>query len=562
MVIARGVDGEVGILAGHAPLLVQLAIGPLRILREGRRRARRGDRRRLHARDDARDGVDRASTCWPRTPSSPPRSTSSAAAGGELEEQLRQHALPRPRRRDRRAREGPRPDRRCAADPRPLGPPRRPPPLHWTPHGSTPRHRRGAPAPARSAIAGAKNSALKLMAAALLAPGRTVLRNVPQDPGLPDDGRGARAPRRGRRVVRTARSRSTRPSSRSVEAPYELVRRMRASIVVLGPLLARARSRAGRDARRRQHRVAPDRPAHPRPAARWAPRSGSEHGFLVRRDRRPARRGRSRSTIPSVGATENLMMAAVAARGTTVIDNAAREPEIADLADFLTAMGARIEGAGVEHDRDRGRRRVRARRAPRDPRPDRGRHVGGGRRGDPGRRHDRATRAPTTWRSCPREARRRRGRVDLTEAGLRIRQEGRPRAVDFVTLPYPGVATDFQPILMAMLAVGRGHEHRHRERVREPVPLRRRAAPDGRRHPHGGSPRRDPRRRAALGRSRARARHPGRGRDGDRRPLRGRRDGESSDLHHLDRGYEDFEAKLGALGAVVRRERVVALGDR
>ncbi len=63
--------------------------------------------------------------------------------------------------------------------------------------------------------------------------------------------------------------------------------------------------------------------------------------------------------------------------------------------------------------------------------------------------------------------------IELTDEGLRVRQEERPRAVDFVTLPYPGLATDFQPIMMAALAVAGWHQHRHGERLRAPVPLRR-----------------------------------------------------------------------------------------
>ena len=93
-------------------------------------------------------------------------------------------------------------------------------------------------------------------------------------------------------------------------------------------------------------------------------------------------------------------------------------------------------------------------------------------------------------------------------AGGRLRHAAVPGGRDRLPADPDGDARD-----------GRGHEHRDRERLREPVPLRRRAAPDGRRHPHGGPPRGDPRRRAALGRSGARARHPGRRRDGDRGAL-------------------------------------------
>src|SRR4029079_18941963 len=123
----------------------------------------------------------------------------------------------------------------------------------------------------------------------------------------------------------------------SVEAPYDLVRRMRASIVVLGPLLARA-------GRARVAMPGGDnigtRPIdlHLRGLRKMGAEVSIEHGFLVATSQ--GLRGAPMTLdYPSAGATENLMMAAVAAKGTTVIDNAAREPEIQDIATFLTAMG-------------------------------------------------------------------------------------------------------------------------------------------------------------------------------------------------------------------------------
>jgi len=193
-------------------------------------------------------------------------------------------------------------------------------------------------------ISGAKNSALKLMAAALLAPGRTVLRNVPRIQDcltmgqvLEHLGAGV-AWKSGEVVIDTA-------TLTSVEAPYELVRQMRASIVVLGPLLARA-------GRARVAMPGGDnigsRPIdlHINGLIEMGARIRSEHGFLEAEAPGGLRGASIRLDYPSVGATENLMMAAVAARGTTVIDNAAREPEIEDIANFLIEMGARISGAG------------------------------------------------------------------------------------------------------------------------------------------------------------------------------------------------------------------------
>ena len=130
----------------------------------------------------------------------------------------------------------------------------------------------------------------------------------------------------------------------SVEAPYELVRRMRASIAVLGPLLARTGE--ARVAMPGGDNIG-SRPIdlHLDGLRRMGARIDAEHGFLVAKAE-----GLTAASItldyPSVGATENLMMAAVTADGVSVIDNAAREPEIADLAAFLVAMGAGIHGAG------------------------------------------------------------------------------------------------------------------------------------------------------------------------------------------------------------------------
>jgi UDP-N-acetylglucosamine 1-carboxyvinyltransferase len=194
-------------------------------------------------------------------------------------------------------------------------------------------------------VAGAKNAALKLMAASLLAPGRSVLRNVPRilDCTLMAEvleRLGAGVSWDGGSVTVDASTIS------SVEAPYDLVRRMRASIVVLGPVLARC------------GRVQVSLPGgdeiglrpidlHLSGLERMGASIALEHGSVIA----SAPNGLSGAALtldyPSVGATENLLMAAVTARGTTVIDNAAREPEIADLAAFLAAMGAQIGGAGT-----------------------------------------------------------------------------------------------------------------------------------------------------------------------------------------------------------------------
>src|SRR6266540_1961982 len=193
-------------------------------------------------------------------------------------------------------------------------------------------------------IGGAKNSALKLMAASLLAPGRTVIENVPR---IVDcwtmtevlEHLGAFVAWDEHTVTI-----DTGPVD-SHDAPYELVSRMRASIIVLGPLLARyGRARVAMPGG--CNIGARNIDLHIRGLERLGASFEYEHGYLEASVKR-FRGAMISLDFPSVGATENLMMAAVAGAGTTVIENAAREPEIVDLCDFLRSMGARIDGAGT-----------------------------------------------------------------------------------------------------------------------------------------------------------------------------------------------------------------------
>jgi UDP-N-acetylglucosamine 1-carboxyvinyltransferase len=209
----------------------------------------------------------------------------------------------------------------------------------------------GATLSGRVRVTGAKNSALKLMAAALLAPGRTTLDEVPDILDVtimsevlrrlgcgvtyertPGSGGG------GRLVIDV-------PEQPSTETDYDLVRKMRASISVLGPLVARCGSAKvalpGGDAIGSR-----GLDMHIAGLERLGATIVSEHGYLVATA--PRLSGTSIwLDFPSVGATENLVMAAVLAKGTTVVDNAAREPEIVDLCSMLSAMGASIDGAGT-----------------------------------------------------------------------------------------------------------------------------------------------------------------------------------------------------------------------
>lgn len=191
---------------------------------------------------------------------------------------------------------------------------------------------------------GAKNSALKLIAAAILGQGETTLRNMPQISDI--DIMCEVLERLGARVARGEHElRIDTAPINSFETPYELVTKMRASISVLGPLVGRFG----------QARVA--MPGGCQIGARnidmhlvglqeLGVAFAVDHGDLVATTPNGLHAGTILLDFPSVGATENTMMAACVAEGTTTIDNAAREPEIEDLANMLNAMGARIEGAG------------------------------------------------------------------------------------------------------------------------------------------------------------------------------------------------------------------------
>jgi UDP-N-acetylglucosamine 1-carboxyvinyltransferase len=303
------------------------------------------------------------------------------------------------------------------------------------------------------AVTGAKNSALKLMAAALLAPGRCVISNVPR---ITDIAIMAEVLRRlGCEVAATGDEVAVRaPERPGTEADYDLVRRLRASICVLGPLLARcgyARvAHPGGDAIGSR-----GLDLHVNGLARMGAEITSEHGFIIASAPHGLRGASIVLDFPSVGATENLLMAAVLARGFTELDNAAREPEIADLCAMLTAMGARIDGAGsptlvVEGVGELG--------------PVRHACVG-----------DRIVAG--TWAFG---AAMTRGDITVTgvdpwfievaldnlvSAGclvqtgpqwLRVRMDQRPRAVDMRTLPYPGLATDLLPMAVGLASISEG----------------------------------------------------------------------------------------------------------
>lgn len=401
-------------------------------------------------------------------------------------------------------------------------------------------------------VTGAKNSALKLMAAALLAPGRTRISNVPR---ITDVAIMAEVLRRLGCDVEMVDDEVTvvAPAEPGTEADYDLVRRLRASICVLGPLVAR----------RGYARVAhPGGDAigsrgldmHVAGLERMGAQITNEHGFVIGSAPQGLRGATIWLDFPSVGATENLLMAAVLAKGVTEIDNAAREPEIVDLCRMLNAMGARIDGAGSSRLEVEGVDVLQ---------PVRHTCVG-----------DRIVAG--TWAFG---AAMTRGDVTVTgvdpsfieialdkliSAGclvetrpdaLRVRMDERPRAVDVVTLPYPGFATDLLPMAIALASVSDGSslitENIFDGRfmfVNEMLRLGAAIQTDGHHAVVRG--------RERLSSAPVRATDIRAGAGLVMAALCTDGVSEIGEIHHIDRGYPDFVADLQRLGARAVRAQV------
>jgi UDP-N-acetylglucosamine 1-carboxyvinyltransferase len=251
------------------------------------------------------------------------------------------------------------------------------------------------------AISGAKNAALPVMAATLLAPGVHRLRNVPD---LLDTRTFARVLEQLGAKVAFDGALCTIDTSGvdKVEAPYELVKTMRASIYVLGPLLARL---GGAKVSLPGGCAWGPRPVnlHLTGLAALGAQLDIEHGYIVGRDVK-LRGAAFVFDVVSVGATAQLMMAAVLAEGTTVLDNVAIEPDITVLGDVLNACGARIEGLNTRRLVIHGVRELRPIDTDDHPGPHRGRHVRGG-RGHHRRQHHARARHPRSLRGGAAQAR-------------------------------------------------------------------------------------------------------------------------------------------------------------
>jgi len=411
--------------------------------------------------------------------------------------------------------------------------------------------RGGVPLEGETVISGAKNAALPIMCAALLTREPLRLGNVPKLMDvrtmtrlLERMGVSVHAPSPGALTLHAQRIAD--PS-----APYELVRTMRASVLVLGPLLARCG----------EARVAlpggcaiGQRPVdqHVKGLEAMGAEIHIEHGDMT------ARAARLHGTrivmdLVTVTGTENLMMAATLAEGATVIENAAREPEIVDLAACLNAMGARIRGAGSDVIRIEGVDALGG--AAHHVMPDRietGTYLAavaaaGGRvrlRGA----------APETLDATLDKLREAGARIRLQPEAIEIEMNGRPRAVDLRTAPYPGFATDMQAQLLALDTIAEGTgvvtETIFENRFMHALELQRLGADTA---IEGNT---------AVVRGVARLQ----GAAVMATDLRASASlviaglvaqGETliDRIYHLDRGYEALEAKLGALGARVERRR-------
>ncbi len=392
-------------------------------------------------------------------------------------------------------------------------------------------------------VSGAKNSALPLLFATLLAPGTHHVGNVP-------DLRDITTVEKlltvlGARVVRENGAFTVDATPiQSVEAPYDLVKTMRASVLVLGPLLARlghARvSLPGGCA-------IGARPIdlHLKGLEAMGAEISLDHGYVEARAER-LKGATICLDIPTVGGTENLMMAATLAKGTTVLENAACEPEIVDLAEALIRMGARISGAGTDTVVIEGVEAL-------NPleiavMPDRI-EAGTFLIASAITRGDVLVRGAVSAHLEALISKLREAGAEISEegGGLRVKGPNEIKSVDIKTRPHPGFPTDMQAQFMALMALGSGTsmivENVFENRFMHVCELQRMGA-DIRIEGHTatvkgvkellGAPVMATDLRALAG-------------------LAADNTTEVSRIYHLDRGYEHIEKKLKGLGADIER---------
>ncbi len=397
---------------------------------------------------------------------------------------------------------------------------------------------------------GSKNAALALMAGALLADGETRLTNVPR---LRDvdamldllEALGARARWTGDHEVAIDAASVSNP-----EAPYDLVRKMRASFLVLGPLLTRFGSARVSEPGGCAIGVRPV-DQHLKGLEALGSKVRLDHGY-VEATTAELRGGRVAFDVSTVNGTQNVMMAAVLAPGETVLENAAREPEVVELAEFLNRMGADVRGAGGDRIEIRGVKSLRPV----------SHQVSGDRieagtllcaalvtRGDVTVTGVDSANLESTLEKLGEVG----ARIEVGPTEVRAVADGSLRGVRVSTAPFPGYPTDMQAQLMAVLATVEG-ESEVTERVFENrfmhVPELQRMGAEialsGRSaHLRGvsrlmGAPVMATDLRASAGLLVAAL-----AADGDTVVNR---------VYHIDRGYERIEEKLRGIGADIRRE--------
>jgi UDP-N-acetylglucosamine 1-carboxyvinyltransferase len=397
-------------------------------------------------------------------------------------------------------------------------------------------------------ISGAKNAALPILAASLLAPGRHLLRNVPNLVDIRTIKKllaqmgAAFTDAQGGLEVEVA-------ESLSCEAPYELVKTMRASVLVLGPLVARlGRARVslpgGCAIGARPINI------HLQGLEKLGATIDLSHGY-VEATAKQLRGCPIYLDFPTVTGTENLMMAACLARGVTRLKNAAREPEITDLADYLNGMGALISGAGTDVITIEGVEGLHP--CEHSVIPDRveaGTYIVAAA----------LTRGDVLIRGCRLDhmealvGKLREAGVELTpeDDGVRVKMSGTPRGTDIKTLPYPGFPTDMQAQMMVLMCLADGlsviTEHIFENRFMHVGELRRMGADIRVEGPNAivrgtkellGAPVMATDLRASASLVLA--------------GLAAQNTTEVSRVYHLDRGYEAMEKKLARLGADIER---------
>jgi UDP-N-acetylglucosamine 1-carboxyvinyltransferase len=399
-------------------------------------------------------------------------------------------------------------------------------------------------------ISGAKNAVLPIIAASLLGITTSRLEEIPalEDVGTISDvlgylGVGVSKEEAGTLVVDSS-------NLNCCEAPYELVRKMRASFLVMGPLLARAG----------QARISlpggcaiGTRPIdlHLKGFEALGAEIVLGHGYIEARTKQRLKGARIYLDFPSVGATENIMMAASLAEGQTILENPAEEPEIVDLANYLNAMGARIRGAGTNVIRIEGVKELKG--TTHAVIPDRieagtymvAAAITGG---------DVWLENALSEHLKPVTAKLKEAGVAIEEKidGVRVRGKANVKSVDVKTLPYPGFPTDMQSQFMALMTVANGTsvitETVFENRFMHVDELKRMGASikiEGRSAIVEGVPNltgcpvkaTDLRAGAALVLA----------------GLVAEGKTEISCIHHIDRGYEDIVGKLTSLGADIVR---------